>query len=972
MPSTLDHPKTMETTQSRHFVRSLLPWIVGAAMLVIYLVTLDRVVTVHSIASLTRATGDDWRPVLVGPLTFLVNYPVRWLPAGSQLFGMNFISALCAALSLALLARSVALLPHDRTQFQRDRQANEHGFLSVKLAWVPVLFAVVVVGLQRSFWEHAIVGTGEALDLLLFAYCVRCLLEYRVEQRDTWLYKLAVVYSLGITNNFAMIAFFPALLTSLIWIKGLRFFRFEFLSKMFLLGLAGLLGYLVLPALHAASGGDLTFWQALKQNVLTQKMLLLSLRHVAILPGLFALGPLLLIGIRWPSSFGDQTPIGSMFANFAGIILHVALLVACVYIAFDPPISPRAVAEKVREDYRVSSYVFLPTYFLGALSVGYFAGFLLLVFSVAPDPKMRRRPTATPAFLNATVPWLVCAGAAFTAGKLWMDNYPAIRRFTDSALHDFGVAKARSLPNSPVAVLADDPLQLHTVRAASHRRGDIFIDTTALMEPAYYRFLEKRYGADIPKLEIPKGSAALAPNQPMLFLNELTKKRDAVYVHPSFGMFFETYYLQPRGLAYLLKPLEADAENIPELPKALLEQQLAAWRSSEPALKRMAARLRNLDVTRSARMQTSLGIAGQYLSRDLVQWGVELQRLERFEDAHPVFSLAAELNPDNASALINRRANEMWRDGKKRLPQLSKEEEEKLNQFRADARGLLVHFGPIDEPSFSAEFANLFLQVGLNLQARHYILRGLSYVGDDIGLLAALANVQLASGKPDHALTIVQNLKPRVQAVAGRVELARVEASAYMAKNDLAGAERVLQASIKANPGNEAAYTALAQLHISQFHRLNAEGKPNDARSHLTNALQVLNTHVKEDPKSVVGFFNRGYVLQMLGNYLTAADSFSAALRLQPDNSAAFLNRAVCYLQAGKLDDAKRDYRELLQRFTQTNYRVYYGLGEIAYQQKDWRGVRDYYEQYLKYAPETLLEERKLIRTRLDEANKNL
>src|SRR5204862_5517690 len=118
------------------------------------LATLDKVVTVQSVAPLARLSGADWHPTYTAPLNWLVTLPVRALPAGAQLLGLNFIAALCAALGLALLARCVAILPHDRTQLQRDKLAEDDSFLSIRLAWVPVLFAVLVCGLQRSFWEH--------------------------------------------------------------------------------------------------------------------------------------------------------------------------------------------------------------------------------------------------------------------------------------------------------------------------------------------------------------------------------------------------------------------------------------------------------------------------------------------------------------------------------------------------------------------------------------------------------------------------------------------------------------------------------------------------------------------------------------------------------------------------------------------------------------------------------------------------
>ena len=185
----------------RSFVRGPLPWVIAAVMLLVYMVTLDKVVTVQSAGPLARATGADWHPTYTAPLTWLVTLPVRALPSGAQLLGLNFLAALCAALSLGLLARCVAIMPHDRTQLQRDKLAEGDPFLSIRLAWVPVVFAVLVCGLQRTFWEHAVVGTGEALDLLIFAYCVRCVLEFRLDEKHSWLNRLAVAYALGISSR---------------------------------------------------------------------------------------------------------------------------------------------------------------------------------------------------------------------------------------------------------------------------------------------------------------------------------------------------------------------------------------------------------------------------------------------------------------------------------------------------------------------------------------------------------------------------------------------------------------------------------------------------------------------------------------------------------------------------------------------------------------------------------------------------
>src|SRR5208282_2880746 len=149
-------------------------------------------------------------------------------------------TALCAALTLGLLARSVRLLPHDRTRDQRLREMGAHAMLSIRAALLPVLFAVLVLATQLTFWENAVVATGEMLNLLVFAFIVDALLEYRVSQNDRWLMTSALVFGLGASNNWALLGFFPFYLVSVVWFRGLvGFFNLRFLARMAFWGVVG-------------------------------------------------------------------------------------------------------------------------------------------------------------------------------------------------------------------------------------------------------------------------------------------------------------------------------------------------------------------------------------------------------------------------------------------------------------------------------------------------------------------------------------------------------------------------------------------------------------------------------------------------------------------------------------------------------------------------------------------------------------
>jgi hypothetical protein len=80
---------------------------------------------------------------------------------------------------------------------------------TIPLAWLPPVLATVVCALSLSVWEHGTNGTAEMFDLLMFAYVVRSLLEFRLDENPNRLYRAAFVFGAAMTNNLAMIAFFP-------------------------------------------------------------------------------------------------------------------------------------------------------------------------------------------------------------------------------------------------------------------------------------------------------------------------------------------------------------------------------------------------------------------------------------------------------------------------------------------------------------------------------------------------------------------------------------------------------------------------------------------------------------------------------------------------------------------------------------------------------------------------------------------
>ena len=401
----------------RKFVQGGLPWVVAAAALAVYLATLNHWVTLNSLTLVTRVNGWTWQPMLSQPLLCLLTFPFRWLPAAWVPVALNVFTAVCASLTLATLARSVALLPHDRLEQQRLLVQNEHALLSVPDAWVPVALAAVALGLQLTFWEHAIAASGEMLDLLVFAYIIRCLLEHRIDQRQSWLDRAALLFGLAMANNWAMVAFLPLFLVALLRTKRFSFFNLRtirridrsgwesakpalktdlrFLRRMVLLGLAGMSLFLVLPLLQMfPPDSTLSFWEALRAVGASYWQALYSLarvflrarRDLALLLAAASLLPVFLLSIRWGAFGGGESHAKFDLASFITHVAHAFLLAICLWTVFDPPISPRQIARQTG-----LPWPFLPLYYLTALSIGYYSGFFLLLFGTAALHRTSRR-----------------------------------------------------------------------------------------------------------------------------------------------------------------------------------------------------------------------------------------------------------------------------------------------------------------------------------------------------------------------------------------------------------------------------------------------------------------------------------------------------------------------------------------------------------------------------------------------------
>jgi tetratricopeptide (TPR) repeat protein len=980
-----------ELSPGKKFVPTILPWVVAVVAVVVYFLTLNRWLSFGSLPQVTRMSGWTWLPELSGPLYWLVTYPIRWLPDHAIPLALNFFAAICAALTLALLSRSAALLPYDRLRDQRHREHSAFAMLTIPAAWLPPVLAVLVCGLQLSFWQIATVASADMFDLLIFAYAIRCLLEYRVSERESWLLRASLAFGLGMSNNWAMIGFFPAFLVALVWIRGLSFFDLRFLGRMFICGLAGLSLYLVLPLVAwLGDTGAVTFWSALKFNLASQKYALQGMfrfcsqyRIEGLLLALPSLVPLIFIGIRWPSFSGDVSKVGVLVARIIFDVVHGLFLGVLLWIALNPHFTP----------YSRGYGAFLTYYYLGALTVGYCSGYFLLLFGKSPG-RRRTGPTNLSVIQGSIVGliWLLLLVVPCT---LIYRNLPQIRVANGPMLKQYASLLAQPLPKTGAVLLSDDAhlLMLLEAYAAQSGRGrqDLFLDTGALMLPEYHRFLKKKYPqvweSDPPKSIVNRAEPFLLVE----IISRLARTNDVYYLHPSFGYYFEYFYPESHGLVCKLIPYSTNLLFAPLPSQEVVAENEAFWAKADtyalPSLRAALAppppvRKRGLIERLMDRLHLNnepgrdASALGAFYSRSLDYWGVEMQKSGQLTNAQAHFEAALYLRPENLAAQVNLECNKKLRAGQHQISvQVSKAIEDEFRNRYRKLDDALRENGPFDEPNFCYEQGRVFVGNSLYRQAAAQFDRVLALAPENLVARIWLSQLYVLSAKPRKALELLSEVasKPELAEAArtNRTELLFVETAAHLAQEDLHGAEAAVQASLQRYPGDEGLLSVATQVYMKYggyFDSLLGSGADTNVclsmkQGCYSNALSTIEQELVLSPANTNALVNKGFACLQVGAFERAIDPLTKALALDSTNYPAMLNRAIAYLRCDKLDAAQNDY-EVLQKAFPTAFQINFGLAEIAWRKKDTNAAIRNYELYRANAP-TNTTEAQLVNERL-------
>lgn len=951
-----------EAGAPKSFAITRLPWIVAALAAVVYLLTLNPWVSPSGFQALAQITGEAWRSNTTQPAFHLVISPFRWLPVASVPVALNLFSAICGVIVLGLLARCVALMPQDRTYKQREREQSPFGLLSLRTAWIPPVLAVLICGLQLTFWESATSFSSYMFDLVLFAYSVRCLLEYRISGRESWLLRAVVVYAIGVTDSWVFLALAPGLIVALVWIRGFAFFQLRFLARLFLCGLAGLLFYLYLPLLGLRTGG--AFWTALESNVKPEFQSVVGLYRNAPHPLQFLLAltsllPILVIGIRWKSHFGDSSQLGTALTTWIFHLTHAVLLGVCIWAAFDTGFSLRDSQGKFSFlDYNRDRM--LPLYFLGALSIGYLSGYFLLAFRPLPQRSYRSSGSVFGSVLNGFSTTIVCALLLLAPLGLLYKNIPQIRITNGPALRQYASALTENLPSHAV-LLSDRPDILLIAQAWLERSGTasnfVFLDTGALKTMAYHRYQRANHPDIWPILStnIYRDDVQFMDTAVIDLLLKLAQKNSLYYLHPSFGSYFELFYPVPHGLVYEMKKYPINTEiAAPPMPDTVFTENETFWKAHEPTFRELLPFVSPpgpgaKQTFRRSWMQRMripfetnaiAGNLGSSYSIALNTLGVYDQRLGRLDVAGTHFADAQEFAPANTVAAANLDFNKKLRAGERIVADSPETFEQRFGNINAWEQ-ILNFDGFFDTATGCLAQGIVFAHGKLFRQSTQQFERVRSLTPENqLGQLW-LARCYVNLGMPDKAFPLIQELKAHQSSWTDSsiiaADIVRVELAAdYVGKK------------------TENIYATLNRL--SDRNDLDAALETCSSFRDYTNALVAIEKQLEINSNNVISLMNEGFLRLRLGEFDQAIPPLTRAISLQPTNSTAHLFRGAAYLQMGKLDEAQHDYGTL----EKADPKIYYlGMGEIALHEKDTNKAIHYYQLCLTNAtpnsPEAIL-----------------
>ena len=890
---------------------------VTLAAWVLYLLTLTRGVSLANLGLASQLCGWDYQPLSNHPLWWLLTLPLRVLPPAVIPLAANFLAATCAALALGMLAATLERLAWPRPP------AGLPGW-SVR---VPVVLGVVVCGGEFNFWQAATAATGEALPLLLLSAALWCLFTYRAGRQFPWLQRACLLWGLGMAENWMMILTFPLFAVAVFWLSFPRLIKWRPALQVVLPLAAGAALIFLPPVVNScwphspwtAHEAWRDAWHVFKHESID---ICFGLWRGALPMVFIVLVFYLLAGLPALLRVSDAGTLKLMRLERVQVwlfrALRAGLLLVCLWLAFDPTIGLR---QLLHHQVGLALPLLSLDYLLG-IGTGVLAAHLLLGLH-RDEVDFKNRPLRVRHWFQS---WPVLSPSVLAGvlviilgGLLWR-NLPAITLANRQPLAQFGESALAQLPAGGGIVLSDDPFRLNSFMAAAASAPGgpwLGVNTGLLPAPAYRHWLAGRPGgAGLANTT----ESVLSPPQMVVLLEQLIRTNRIFYLYPSFGYFFDFFYLDPVGPIYELKPLPPGTRPPPPLAAGTITTNETFWEAAAPKLTDLNSGTSPLPPPKAGWLQggAQLFLKGveplqsQVLAScyavALSDWAVRLQRAGQLTAARHRLDQAIALYPYNPAAQINWLVNSNLLAGNPMdlslLPGLS----EKFSDPNLFGR-FMENYGPVDEPAWCLLAGKYSRRAGLLRSAQQQFGRVNQLVPHNESALWELAQTYAQLGLTAQARTTLDQLRQILPPALfhtnyADARLSLLEAKTWYAETNAAQARQVLRTLKAAYPTNSAIAMNILEVWL----------KYRDWNS----ALQQMAVDATRTPNSPSLLNLQGAVLVQAGQPAAALKVLDHLLALT-NLPAGRVNHAATQLVLGNHTAADREWQEIAQAGGETN-----------------------------------------------------
>jgi len=734
----------------------------GVLALVVYVATLSQGAYPGESAGL-MATELGLNPLGASPhllWSWVVDLVTR-LPVSSLIYRLNLLSAVCAAGVVGLFFRILA----DVIWAVIPVTDENEGVANRASLWAGVVGSVALMG-AMPFWYVANRFHPAALDLLLLLVLVKLLVTF-VRRADVWVGLLFACLYGAFTVEFAtLIVFAPLVLVGVLfalWMHGdLRWGRVLPLTSCLLLGML-----LYVPAACKLQHSDVYqlslgngFWLALLSVAKSQYHLIVSS-----LPQIGWLLVIIVGIVPWLAVLVVARRGLNEERDWGLYWLHLILTAVVMAVLYNAPFSPWRILGPWR--------VLVTPYVLLAFCYGYLAAywslFPRLFFQNAEDDERGKRWFRE---YGGIIPSVLLGGAAVGAGIM---NYSSADARPSSAFNQYAHAVVKAL--SVRDWLVTDGVIDSNIQLAAKEQGMPLrlLNLQQGNNALYMRYVSQSF--DNVRLK------SLAEVDGLAFIREWMESDTNFAQHVSFMSFPDLWLsasLQPVPDCAFFTGVHALADVDVE---ALWKRHQDFW--NQAFIPELAA-LRKED----SLLAYPAANVMRHLSMVANNLGVLLEDVGQRKQAYEAYAKARELDAGNISAL--------------------------LNQETMLERG----YASPDADKTKREFAEFLKGIKQKFQ-----IWSLSRVYGYVRMPEAYANLGMTwafSGQPGMA---VAGYKRAIELAPDRKDqLSQGLAMAYLAQDQPAAGEEILQQLVDKDPNNKRLLMSLARL-AAQKNRFDEAGK---------------------------------------------------------------------------------------------------------------------------------------------------